>query len=204
MQKELEASHPDLPIQVVVINQAGFAGGNANAANGRDLPLLQDFAAVDAWSSWNVDWRDVVIVDANSEVVTTYNLTGFNLSNTDNYDELKEVLVDSTAPALVSGDCNGDFTIDASDLSCASDVIERDLVLDALNTLPGDLDGNGEVAFADFLLLSTNFGKDLPSYADGNIDLQNGVDFADFLVLSSNFGRTLPAASTDAAFGEWN
>ena len=29
-----------------------------------------------------------------------------------------------------------------------------------------------------------------PAYADGNIDLTGPIDFADFLVLSSNFGKS--------------
>ena len=63
-------------------------------------------------------------------------------------------------------------------------------MLAALDTLPGDLDGDGEIAFSDFLVLSANFGQDAASYADGNIDLTGGVEFADFLILSDNFGKT--------------
>ena len=95
----------------------------------------------------------------------------------------------AAAPGLV-GDCNDDSVFNAADLSCISSIEARDVVLDALNTLPGDLDGNGVVAFADFLALSANFGTVLSSYADGNIDLNNGVEFEDFLVLSGNFGKT--------------
>lgn len=87
------------------------------------------------------------------------------------------------------GDCHGDGILDAADLSCVSSVEARDAVLDALNALPGDLDGNGEVAFADFLVLSANFGTGQPSYADGNIDLNDGISFEDFLVLAGNFGK---------------
>ena len=92
--------------------------------------------------------------------------------------------------SVPSGDCNADGVVNAADLSCVSSIEGRDVVLDALNTLPGDLDGNGEVAFADFVVLSQNFGLDLPSYADGNIDLKNGVAFEDFQVLADNFAKT--------------
>jgi len=88
------------------------------------------------------------------------------------------------------GDCNADGTVDATDFACVVDFEQRDVVLNVLNTLPGDLDGNGEVDFADFLVLSVNYGQDFPSYRDGNIDLKGHVDFADFLVLSANFGKT--------------
>ena len=87
----------------------------------------------------------------------------------------------------VVGDCNGDGVVDAADLACVATIDERDTVLGLLNTLPGDLDGNGDVAFADFLVLSANFGQQ-GGYADGNIDLTGEIAFADFLVLSANFG----------------
>ena len=98
-------------------------------------------------------------------------------------------------PQTALGDCNLDTVLDAHDLSCVSTTEDRDAVLATLNTLPGDLDGNGNVAFADFLVLSGNFGKELPAYTDGNIDLMGPIDFSDFLTLSGNFGKTSEAAS---------
>ena len=89
----------------------------------------------------------------------------------------------------LAGDCNGDGVIDASDLACVTTIEDRDIVLDQLNTLPGDLDGNGDIAFADFLVLSANFGDPTKTaYTDGNVDLMGDVAFADFLLLSANFG----------------
>lgn len=93
------------------------------------------------------------------------------------------------------GDCNNDNTLDALDLDCVSTIDARDAVLEALNSLPGDLDGNGGVDFSDFLVLSSNFGESQPSYSSGNIDLTGNIEFADFLVLSQNFGQTGAAAS---------
>ena len=87
-------------------------------------------------------------------------------------------------------DCNDDGRVDGADLACVADIEQRDMVLEELSTLPGDLDGNGDVSFTDFLVLSANFGQDLPNYTDGNIDLKNEIDFADFLELSNNFGKT--------------
>ena len=55
--------------------------------------------------------------------------------------------------------------------------------------IPGDLDGNGSVAFADFLILSANFGGEGLTYAEGDIDCNGEIAFADFLVLSANFGQ---------------
>lgn len=208
MQAEFAADHPDLNIQILVVNEAGRESGNPRAASGRDIPLLQDVDIDDesAWLNWEVTWRDVIVVDGNSEVVDIYNLSRNNLQNQDSYDELRQIIVDATPQQTepVLGDCNANGSVDVSDLSCVSNVEERDAAIEALNTLPGDLDGNGEVAFADFLVLSRNFGRDTDSYAAGNIDLQNGVDFADFLILASNFGQSLAASPTDAVFDDWS
>jgi hypothetical protein len=59
----------------------------------------------------------------------------------------------------------------------------------------GDLDGNGTVEFADFLVLSTNFGNAATDHTTGDIDCNGTVEFADFLVLSENFGSAVGAES---------
>ena len=98
--------------------------------------------------------------------------------------------------AMLIGDCNLDGTLNGMDFDCVGTISERDAVLDALNSVPGDLDGNGSVNFADFLVLSGNFGASDVNYSGGNIDLMNGVDFADFLALSSNFGYVASGATS--------
>lgn len=91
----------------------------------------------------------------------------------------------------IAGDCNGDGVLNAADLTCVGTIEERDAVLGELGTLPGDLDGIDGVGFADFLILSGNFGDaSKTAYTDGNIDLTDGVAFPDFLALSGNFGKT--------------
>ncbi len=56
--------------------------------------------------------------------------------------------------------------------------------------MPGDADGNGAVEFADFLILSSNFGKNADAaFADGDFNEDGKVNFNDFLLLSTNFGR---------------
>ena len=59
----------------------------------------------------------------------------------------------------------------------------------------GDLDGNGKVEFADFLVLSGNFGQEADA-AGGDIDCNGTVEFADFLVLSGAFGTDVGAAQS--------
>ena len=58
--------------------------------------------------------------------------------------------------------------------------------------LLGDADLDGEVAFADFLRLSANFGE-VGSWIDGDFDGDGEVTFPDFLQLSGNFGETSSA-----------
>ena len=60
----------------------------------------------------------------------------------------------------------------------------------------GDLDGNGKVEFADFLVLSGNFGSEVDSHAQGDIDCNGKVEFADFLALSGNFGNDVAGAES--------
>lgn len=78
--------------------------------------------------------------------------------------------------------------------------------------VPGDIDGDGELAFNDYLVLSSNFGMVEATFADGDMDGDGRVDFTDYLLLSGWFaiqndaivadtpdaGPT--AAATDAAF----
>ena len=55
--------------------------------------------------------------------------------------------------------------------------------------LPGDADRDGLVTFADFLIVSANFGKEVQKFESGDFDGTGKVDFADFLILSGNFGK---------------
>ena len=59
----------------------------------------------------------------------------------------------------------------------------------------GDIDGNGKVEFADFLILSGNFGQPADA-SGGDMDCNGMVEFADFLVLSGNFGQDVGQAQS--------
>lgn len=67
----------------------------------------------------------------------------------------------------------------------------------------GDFDGNGIVAFADFLVLSTNFGSEVPNHTFGDFDCNGTVEFADFLGLSANFGKTIASSSAPVPEPTW-
>ena len=66
----------------------------------------------------------------------------------------------------------------------------------ASRAIAGDLDGNNAVEFADFLVLSGNFGQNVNGYEAGDIDCSGDVAFADFLTLSGNFGKTVGGAAS--------
>ena len=56
--------------------------------------------------------------------------------------------------------------------------------------LRGDANSDGEVNFADFLIMAENFGQSNDvAFADGDFDASGEIDFADFLILSDNFGK---------------
>lgn len=60
----------------------------------------------------------------------------------------------------------------------------------ATDLLLGDINDDQVVDFADFLILSGNFGTSVPEGTVGDLDCSGTVDFADFLLLSANFGRS--------------
>ena len=102
-----------------------------------------------------------------------------------------------SAPLVANpGDCNNDGVVNADDLQCACGTGVIDSVLEQTGLLRGDLDGNGEVEFVDFLVMSTNFGTADVGYGGGDLDCDGTVAFADFLTLSTNFGMTSSAIAT--------
>jgi hypothetical protein len=98
MQSELEAEYPALDIQILGVNGVGFEVANSVITDGRDLPWLQDVAAQDVWTSWNVTYRDVIILDPYNQVYAVYNLTSNSLAIPPNFDALKQLFVDAAAP----------------------------------------------------------------------------------------------------------
>lgn len=86
-----------MPVNLLGVNEAGHESGNAAACAGRDIPWLQDTGAGGAWESWDVTYRDVVILDQHQALFATYNLTTHDLSVPANRDALKQLLRDAAA-----------------------------------------------------------------------------------------------------------
>ncbi len=99
MQIELDGESHALPIEILGVNLTGLESGNAAFCTGRDIPWLQDVAAVDAWTAWGVTLRDIVILDAENRVIQVFNATANNLMVQANYDALKALLVAAANPA---------------------------------------------------------------------------------------------------------
>ena len=95
MQEDIEVNHPGIYVQILGVNGHAYEVGNALAIDGRNLPLLQDVdvgrnGQSDVWQdSWDVQWRDVVILDKNKVPVSNYNLTTNDLGVADNYVALR-------------------------------------------------------------------------------------------------------------------
>ncbi len=81
-----------LPIQILGVNGVGYESGNERATEGRDIPWLQDTEDVDAWTLWDVRYRDVYVVDREGNLRFIYNLTTHDLSNPVYMTELTEAI----------------------------------------------------------------------------------------------------------------
>lgn len=85
---------------------------------------------------------------------------------------------------------------------------EEEQSLSLTTQIPGDIDGNGEVDFNDFLIFSRNFGTDVVAGSLGDFDENGEVDFNDFLTFSRNFGSSssadLMSKSVDDVFAAEN
>ena len=99
----------------------------------------------------------------------------------------------SNAPPQSGDDINLDNEFAALiPMGSAARLLEPKFTLGPLPCDPdtlGDIDGDGNVAFSDFLILSDNFGNDVVNHELGDIDCDGSVQFSDFLTLSDNFGR---------------
>jgi len=92
---------------------------------------------------------------------------------------------------ICSGIAQGDITFDLNG-DGEINIADRDSFINNFNSLVGDFDYDGAVAFADFLVLSTNFGL-AGTNSNGDADCNGTVGFADFLIMSSFFGSQVGA-----------
>lgn len=95
----MQANFPTLAITLTAVNEFGQDAGNSLIVANRDLTLLQDGdqnqnQQSDVWDeSWQVTWRDLVVLNGENEKEFVVNLTTFDLGNTANYQQLGRALV---------------------------------------------------------------------------------------------------------------
>jgi hypothetical protein len=92
MQAEILEGNAASKIRIVGVNETGLEGGNGLVVSGRTLPWLQDDAVADVWTSWDVTFRDVIVVDEENRPVAVYNLTTNDLGSPAKYAELLAIL----------------------------------------------------------------------------------------------------------------
>ena len=91
------------------------------------------------------------------------------------------------ALAVDVGDLDGDGDLD---VLAFRGWLENRMVVDPRPPLAGDANLDGKVEFADFLLLSTNFGKQADAvWSEGDFKGDEIVSFEDFLILATKCGR---------------
>ena len=92
MQMELDGEDLPLEVSILGVNEFGLESGNALVVEGRVIPWLQDSIEEDVWRSWDITYRDVLILNADNEPVATYNLTTNDLAVSARYQELADLL----------------------------------------------------------------------------------------------------------------
>jgi len=96
MQAEIDSAGTSKPVRILGVNGVGQEIDNPLVCNGRSIPWLQDTEQQAVWTSWQVTYRDVVILDGENRVLQAYNLTEHDLSEPADYTELKAILTTAT------------------------------------------------------------------------------------------------------------
>jgi hypothetical protein len=65
--------------------------------------------------------------------------------------------------------------------------------------LPGDVNRDGTVSFADLTMVAQNYGGAGKSYRQGDLDGDGQVGFSDLVLLSQNYGETMGGTANGAA-----
>ena len=93
MAQQIAQVHSNRVVNILGVNAAGQESEDSLMTTGRTLPWLDDNAQSNVWGSWNVTWRDVVMLNSRNEKIAVYNLTEHDLAVPANYDSLKAMLL---------------------------------------------------------------------------------------------------------------
>lgn len=166
----------------LVADPSGFKSRTDGPRGGRSLLLQANTSGAINQLSGEISLTNDVGVLISTKLFGDPQILGD--TNTDGKVDASDI--DALRAALVNGLTDGRFDLDNNQI--VNEIDYDVLVQDVLNVKPGDADMNGKVDFADFLILSANFGKSDKGWTAGNFDLDESVSFADFLLLSTAFG----------------
>ena len=102
MQTQLDEEYPEMSIDIIGLNEAGYEEDNAQMTAAGDLPWLQDVdqdgnGLSDVWRErWNITWRDVLILDSRNAPVGVFSLSSHNLNSSAEYTTLLNMLLDAS------------------------------------------------------------------------------------------------------------
>ena len=153
-----------------------------------DTPYTYDPSAGNLVVEWiyaaafQLSWHDMNRA-AGLDLVASFDSSGATFAN---FRDNAVAVEQFTFTSVLDANGDGDVTIADADLLCGTELLDD--LLAELGSIRGDTDGSGEVAFADFLILSNHFGE-AGKYTEGDLNCEGTVAFADFLILSDNFGE---------------
>lgn len=94
LQDQLSADHPELDVQILLVNRDHREEGMPDLTSITDLPVVQDDEQdVLVWERWGATWRDVFVLDRNNRVAGVYNLTEHDLQDDEEYVGMYELFV---------------------------------------------------------------------------------------------------------------
>ena len=167
MQNSLDTYYPEYDIQILGINGAWLEHGNTSITTGRNIPWLQDVdhtGEPNVWTSWDVTYRDVIILDTDNTMVGAFNLTTHDLQKWDDYNALIQIFLDTAMSHKGSllGDASNDNQVTGRDLIAVQQnfgSVDPNNPTDGL--LLGDANDDGLVTGADLISVQQNFGNTL-------------------------------------------
>jgi hypothetical protein len=92
MLAELAAEEPSVTVRGFGINHPDSAAWNDLAIGETNLPWLQDPPLRSVWTSWDAEWRDVVILDGQNRKLAAFEVYFKPLDVPENYAALKDML----------------------------------------------------------------------------------------------------------------